>query len=312
MPYYESPVDSTRLHYVDHGPASGTVAVFVASAYPGHEMWEHQMLPLAEAGYRCVGLDRRGHGRSDDVWSGYDLDTLADDLQGLLDHLDLREVTLIGYSVGTAEVVRCLTRHGSDRVARVALVCGVSPGIIRSEHLPDGVDPLVARADEEFFRRDRPAWFTRSADAFFAVSSAGNEVSDAYVRHLVDRCLAATPRASTGVRSVVTGLDLTGELPAVDVPVLVVHGTHDTSAPLAHTGERVARLVPGAVLKVYENGGHGLFLTHAERLAEDLREFLGADGATAATTTGTGRVPAVAGIARAGVPEAGGHGKPRP
>ncbi|MEW2619031.1 alpha/beta hydrolase [Streptomyces sp. NPDC048106] len=283
MPYYESPVDGTRLHYADHGPASGAVAVFVASAYLGHEMWEHQMLPLAEAGYRCVGLDRRGHGRSDDVWRGYDLDTLADDLQGLLDHLGLREVTLIGHSVGTAEVVRCLTRHGSDRVAGAVLVCGVSPGILRSERLPDGVDPALARADDELFRRDRPAWFARSADAFFAVSSAGNEVSDAYVSRLIDRCLRATPRASTGLRALVTGLDLTDELPAVDVPVLVVHGTHDTSAPLAHTGERLARLVPGAALKVYDRGGHGLFFTHAERLTADLREFLGTVGATAAT-----------------------------
>ncbi|MYR02292.1 MULTISPECIES: alpha/beta fold hydrolase [unclassified Streptomyces] len=298
MPYYESPVDGTRLHYADHGPACGAVAVFVAGAYLGHEMWEHQMLPLAETGYRCVGLDRRGHGRSDDVWSGYDLDTLADDLQGLLDHLDLREVTLIAHSVGTAEVLRCLTRHGSSRVAGAALVCGVSPGIIRSKRLPDGLDPALVRADEEFFRRDRPAWFTRFADAFFAVTSAGNEVSDAYTRYLIDRCLVATPRAATGVRSVVTGLDLTAELPAVDVPVLVVHGTHDTSAPLAHTGERLARLVPGAVLKVYENGGHGLFFTHAERLTADLRDFLGAAGATAATTATTGicRMLAAAGI----------------
>ncbi|WP_336112494.1 alpha/beta fold hydrolase [Streptomyces sp. PTD9-10] len=274
MPYYASPVDGTRLHYVDHGPARGPVVVFVSSAYLGYELWEYQMLPLAEAGYRCVGLDRRGHGRSDDAWLGYDLDTLADDVRGLLDHLDLREVTLVGHSVGTAEVVRCLTRHGTDRVARAVLVAGVTPGFVRSPGLPQGVDPTVVRADDEIFRRDRAGYFTASADDFFAASRPGNELSAAYVRHLVDRCLAATPRAANGVRAVVAALDLTCELPGVRVPVLVVHGTHDTSAPLALTGERAARLLPHATLKVYENGGHGLFATHAQQLTADLREFV--------------------------------------
>ncbi|MEU6777385.1 alpha/beta hydrolase [Streptomyces sp. NPDC046759] len=288
MPYCESPVDGTRLHYVDHGPGDGPVAVFVSSAYMGHEMWEYQMLPLAESGHRCVALDRRGHGRSDDAWSGYDLDTLADDVHGLLDHLDLREVTLVGHSVGTAEVIRCLTRHGLDRVARVALVAGVSPGVVRSPGTPDGWDPEAVRADDEVFRRDRAAYFTALADDFFAAHLPGNEVSAPYVRYMVDRCLSATPRAANGVRATVAALDIADELPALDLPVLVVHGTDDTSAPSALTGERVARLVPDGTLKLYENGGHGLFATHAARLTADLREFLGAGTARTGEPAGAG------------------------
>jgi pimeloyl-ACP methyl ester carboxylesterase len=286
MPYFDSPVDGTRLHYVDHGPATGAVVVFAASAYLGHEMWEYQTLPLAEAGFRCVALDRRGHGRSEDTWNGYDLDTLADDLHGLLDHLDLRRVTLVGHSVGTAEVIRCVTRHGAARVDRVALVAGVSPGIVRCANLPQGIGPAEVRADEELFRRDRAAYFTLLADDFFAVRQ-GNDVSPAYVRHLIDRCLVAGPRAATGVRAVVAGLDLTDELPALELPVLVVHGTHDTSAPPALTGERAARLVSDGTLKVYENAGHGLFATHAARLTADLREFVEA-GVRAGGPVGAG------------------------
>jgi non-heme chloroperoxidase len=281
MPYYESPVDGTRLHYVDHGPANGPVAVFVASAYLGHEMWEYQMLPLAEAGFRCVALDRRGHGRSDDAWNGYDLDTLADDVHGLLDHLDLREATLIGHSIGTGEVVRCLTRHGTARVARLALVAGVTPGVVRSPGTPDGVDPAVVLADDEVFRRDRAAWFAAGVDGFFAAHLPGNGVSPEYVRYVTDRCMATGPHAAMGIRGVVAALDLTAELPSVNVPVLVVHGTDDTSAPLARTGERVAKLVPDGTLKVYEHGGHGLFVTHARRLTADLREFIDAGRTTA-------------------------------
>ncbi|ARP68792.1 alpha/beta hydrolase [Streptomyces pluripotens] len=291
MPYYESPVDGTRLHYVDHGPATGPVAVFVASAYLGQEMWEYQMLPLAEAGYRCVALDRRGHGRSDDVWAGYDLDTLAADVHGLLDHLDLREVTLVGHSVGTAEAVRCVTRHGTGRVARLALVSGVSPGLVRSPGLPDGVDPALIDADDQAFRRDRAAYFEASADDFFAVHLPGNEVSPAYARYLIGRCLSASPRAAHGIRALIADLDLTEELPGLSLPVLVVHGTHDASAPLARTGERVARLVPDATLKVYEYGGHGMFVTHADLLTADLRDFLGGGPARNTAPAGSATVP---------------------
>src|SRR4051794_35767068 len=109
MPYFESTTDHSRLHYIDYGPASGPVIVFVNSSYFSTEMWEYQMLPLAAEGFRCVGFDRRGHGRSDDVWGGFDLDTLAGDLGALLDHLDLRDITLVGHSFGSTEVIRYLT-----------------------------------------------------------------------------------------------------------------------------------------------------------------------------------------------------------
>ncbi|MFI1164692.1 alpha/beta fold hydrolase [Streptomyces sp. NPDC020801] len=276
MPYFTSPVDGTRLHYVDYGPADGPVAVFVNGAYLGTGMWEFQMLPLAEEGHRCVGLDRRGHGRSEDVWGGYDLDTLADDLQGLLDHLDVREATLGGHSMGGAEIVRCLTRHGTARVARAALVAGIAPAVARSDGNPDGADPDAMRAANEVFRRDRAAFYENGAPAFFALDLPGNEVSAEYVRHAVDLCMASTARAANAVNDLVVTVDVAPELPKLDLPVLVVHGTHDTSAPLPVTGARTARLLPDATLKTYENAGHGLFVTHADRLTADLRAFMAA------------------------------------
>jgi len=274
MPYFESPVDAARLHFVDYGPATGQVVVFVNSSYFGTEMWEYQMLPLAEAGHRCVGLDRRGHGRSDDVWGGFDLDSLAEDLHGLLRHLDLREVTLVGHSLGTAEVVRCLTRHGVERVARVVLVAGLVPGIVRSADHPDGLDPALIRTGNETFRRDRAAFFADGARAFFALDLPGNELSAVYVRSMIDRCHGATARAGTAMGALLTTLDMAPELPELDLPVLVVHGSHDTSAPLEATGRRAAELLPDSTLEVYENAGHGLFATHAGQLTADLRAFM--------------------------------------
>ncbi|WP_330309323.1 MULTISPECIES: alpha/beta hydrolase [unclassified Streptomyces] len=274
MPYFESPVDGARLHFVDYGPADGQVVVFVNSSYFGTEMWEYQMLPLAEDGFRCVGFDRRGHGRSDDVWGGFDLDSLADDLDGLLRHLDLREVTLAGHSLGTAEIVRCLTRHGAGRVAGVALVAGMVPGAVRSVDHPGGVDPALIRAGNDTFRRDRAAFFADGARAFFALDLPGNDLSEAYVRSMVDRCHGATARAGAALGDLVVTLNVAPELAKLDLPVLVVHGTHDASAPLDLTGRRSAELLPDSTLKVYENAGHGLFATHAERLTADLREFI--------------------------------------
>jgi non-heme chloroperoxidase len=274
MPYFESPVDGTRLHFVDYGPAAGQVIVFVNSSYFGTEMWEYQMLPLAEAGYRCVGFDRRGHGRSDDVWGGFDLDSLADDVNGLLSHLELREVTLVGHSLGTAEVVRCLTRHGAERVARVALVAGMVPGPARSADHPGGVDPALVEAGNETFRRDRSAFFADGARAFFALDLPGNELSEAYVQYMVDRCHGSTARAGAALGDLVVTLNVAPELAKLDLPVLVVHGTHDTSAPLDLTGRRTAQLLPDSTLKIYENAGHGLFATHREQLTTDLGEFM--------------------------------------
>ncbi|MET9911565.1 alpha/beta hydrolase [Streptomyces sp. NPDC006476] len=274
MPYFASPADGTRLHYVDYGPADGPVAVFVNSAYLGSEMWEFQMPRLAEEGLRCVGLDRRGHGRSDDVWGGFDLDTLADDLHGLLDHLDLREATLIGHSMGSVEITRCLSRHGTVRVARVAFVAGIAPGVVRTADNPDGVDQDVMLAANEVCRRDRAAFFRDGVDAFFAVDRPGNDVSPAYRDHIVDRALISTPRSTAAVQAMIAVVDVTAELPKLDLPALVIHGTHDTSAPLETTAHRAARLLPEATLKVYEDAGHGLFATHAEQLTADLREFV--------------------------------------
>ncbi|MET9359748.1 alpha/beta hydrolase [Streptomyces sp. NPDC006632] len=274
MPCFTTPTDGTRLHFIDYGPADATTLVFVNSAYLGTEMWEFQMLPLAAEGYRCVGLDRRGHGKSQDVWDGYDLDTLADDLGALLDHLDLRDVTLIGHSLGTTEAMRYLSRHGSERVARLALVAGMAPGIVRGDDNPDGVPAEAIEALNETFAKDRAEFFSSGADDYFARRLPGNHVSDAYVAKVVQDCHGATARAASAVLANFVTLEMAAEARKIDVPTLVIHGDQDASAPIALTGRRAAALIPGSTLTVYENAGHGLYVTHAEQLTADIREFI--------------------------------------
>ncbi|WP_328329745.1 MULTISPECIES: alpha/beta fold hydrolase [unclassified Streptomyces] len=280
MPYFTTTTDGTRLHYTDYGDREAhRTVVFINSAYFGTEMWERQMLPLAADGYRCVGLDRRGHGRSDDVWGGFDLDTLADDVGSLLDHLGLTDVTLVGHSLGAAEAIRYLTRHGSGRVARLALVAGLAPGLVRTANHPDGVDPAAVERGNEAIRRDRYAFIADGMNAFFALQLSENQrpesrLSDAYMNHLAARCAGATLRATAAMCDLVVTLDLVPEMSALDVPALVVHGTHDASTPIGLTGHRSAALIPECELRIYENGGHGLYATHADRLTADLREFM--------------------------------------
>ena len=276
MPYFTTPTDGIRLHYIDHGPRVGPVIVFLNGNYLGSEMWERQIIPLAEDGYRCLSLDRRGHGRSDDAWGGFDLDTLAGDVAALFDLLDLREVTLVGHSMGGVEAVHYLTEH-SGRVARLVLVASITPGLAASDANPGGMEPAYLKAASDWFRRDRLDFFERGADSFLASDRPGNDVSPAYVRHMVERCAASSPRAGHATQELAGTVDLTSELPKIDLPVLILHGTHDTSAPLDITGRRSAELLPDATLRVYENGGHGMFVTHAARLTADLRSF--ADGA---------------------------------
>jgi non-heme chloroperoxidase len=153
MPFFETS-DHTSLYYRDWG--TGAPVVFVGSIVLSSEMWEYQMLPLSEHGLHCIAYDRRGHGRSDDPGRGYDFNTLADDLAALLELLDLHQVTLVGQSMGCSEIARYLARHGTDRIARVALISPTTPFLLRREDNPEGAPREVFDAHVAAQLRDRP------------------------------------------------------------------------------------------------------------------------------------------------------------
>src|SRR3954447_9045815 len=149
--------DGAALFYRDWG--AGKPIVFVASWALPSESWSYQMMALVEQGFRCIAYDRRGHGRSDDPGRGFDFDTLADDLAAVMDTLDLRRATLVGFSMGTGEVVRYLSRHGAARVARIILIGTTTPMLARTADNPDGIDPAVFEAfRRDWLMRDFPGW----------------------------------------------------------------------------------------------------------------------------------------------------------
>lgn len=271
MPFVETK-DGTRLYYLDGG--AGQPVLFVASAWLSSRTWEFQLPYLVGQGLRCVAYDRRGHGRSDWPWNGYDYDTLADDLATLLETLDLRGVTLVAHSAGGGEVVRYLTRHGDDRVARIALISATTPFPMKTESNPEGGDRAFMEADLAVRTADRPKWFADNADGFFGVGLPGVAVSPEFVQFMIGQCLDCSAKATTDIFLTGFSSDLRDELRAITVPTLIVHGDHDVQAPLEICGRKTAQLVAQNQCVIYENAAHGLFVTHAERLNADLLRFV--------------------------------------
>jgi pimeloyl-ACP methyl ester carboxylesterase len=263
MPHFNTH-DGNRQFYKDLGEGPPVVLVHAWSL--NSAMWEYQLPVLRGAGYRCVAMDRRGHGRSDQPAGGYDMDSLADDLAALLERLDLRDVRLVAHSMGTCEVTRYLARHGSGRVSRVVYLGAMTP------YLQGAVGQQAVEATVAALHADRPGWFRDNAPAYFAVPGSG--VSQALVDDGVTTILATPLEVQAACLRETFGTDLTSDLAAVDVPALVVHGDADASAPIDLTGRPTAQLLPDARFELYPGAPHGLYVTERERLARDLLGFL--------------------------------------
>jgi pimeloyl-ACP methyl ester carboxylesterase len=218
---------------------------------------------------RCVAYDHRGHGRSSDPGQGYDYDTLAGDLATVIEQLDLRDITLVAHSMGCGAAVRHLSRHGADRIARVALVSPTLPFILKTEDNPDGVDKTVLERVRAKFSKDFPKWLADNAPPFFTP-----ETSPAMIQWGINMCLQASLKALIDCNRTGAETDFRAELPKITAPTLIIHGDKDVSAPLEFTGRKTARLIPGSRLKVYEGAPHGLMFTHMDRFNRDLHDFI--------------------------------------
>jgi non-heme chloroperoxidase len=266
FPYIQTS-DRTTLFYKDWG--TGDDAVVFVHGWPLHsDMWQYQMLHVASAGVRTIAYDQRGCGRSTDPGAGYDFDSLADDLGVVIDQLGLRKVVLVGHSIGAGQIVRYMSRHGSDKVSGIVLLGASLPYIQRSPDNPDGIDPARFEHLRLLIRTDVPKWLGDAAKRFFVP-----ETSAETVQWGVRMCTENSIWALTQTNHTDVETDFRAELPKVKVRTLVVHGDADRTCPLETTGRRVAQLIPGAELRVYEGAPHGLFVTHMERFNNDLLAF---------------------------------------
>ena len=270
MPYIET-ADRTSLFVTEWG--SGAPVVFTHAWGLRSDEWDYQVPALADAGLRCVLYDRRGHGRSDRPATGYDFDTLADDLAAVIDHFNLHDVTLIGHSLGCRELVRYLTRHGDARIARMVLVAPTTPMLRRTADNPDGWDPALLDANYAAVAANVPQWCAdfEAAGPYFGSSPGSSPgLIDWTIRMIVDtplRVLLETLKLNTNV-------NMADELRKIGVPTLIVHGDQDASAPLELTGRKTAALIDGAALTVYQGAGHGLYASDHEVLNAEIVAFV--------------------------------------
>lgn len=261
------------LYFKDWG--QGRPVVFSHGWPLCSDSWEAAMLFLASRGHRCVAHDRRGHGRSSQPWSGNDMDTYADDLGELLESLDLKEVTLVGFSAGGGEVARYIGRHGTGRVARAALIAAVPPLMLRTPANPGGLPRSAFDAIRSGALADRAQLYRDIASGpFFGANRPGAKVSQGAIDAFWLQGMMAGHRNTFECIEAFSETDFTEDLRRFDVPTLVVHGDDDQIVPIGAAGIRSAQLIKGATLKVYPGAPHGLAQTHMDRLHADLLAFL--------------------------------------
>ena len=263
--------DGTNLFFRDSG--AGKPMLFAAPWALNSAWWEYQVYGLASSEIRCVTYDRRGHGRSGEPNRGYDFDTLADDLAAIIQQLDLQDVTLVGHSLGSGEVVRYLTRHRSARVSRAVLVSTITPFALKTDDNPDGADRAALALVRETLAKDHAQPLAAYAPTFFGVpkNKVSQEIMDWWVRMMVDGCSLRTMNV---VHKMFTETDFRPELPKISLPTLLIHGDNDMSTPIDTTARKTAPLIRGSQLKVYEGAAHGLPITHASQLNLDLATFV--------------------------------------
>ncbi|MDF5754368.1 alpha/beta hydrolase [Spongiactinospora sp. TRM90649] len=272
MPYVTA-ADGAQIHYKDWGEGRPVV---LSHGWPlNADSWEAQMLFLAGHGFRVVAHDRRGHGRSTQTWHGNDMDTYADDLAVLMDTLDLREAALVGFSTGGGEVARYIGRHGTARVARIALVAAVTPFMLKTDDNPGGVPVEVFDALRAGSLADRSQLYRDLADGpFFGGNRPGAEPSQGIRDAFWLQGLQAGHRNAYECVAAFSATDFRGDLDAFDVPTLVVHGDDDQVVPFEVGGKAAAARIKNATLTVYAGAPHGITDTHRQRLSDDLLSFL--------------------------------------
>ena len=264
--------DGTQIYYKDWG--HGQPVVFSHGWPLSADAFEDQMFYLAAHGYRCIGHDRRGHGRSSQPWHGNDLDTYADDLAALVEALDLKNAIHVGHSTGGGEVTRYMGRHGTKRAAKAVLIGAIPPVMVKKDSNPGGT-PI-----EEFDKlraavlADRSQFWKDLSMPFYGYNRPGAKISEGVRESFWMQGMMAGLPASYFCIKAFSETDLTEDLKAIDVPTLVLHGDDDQIVPIADSALLSAKIVKGAKLIVYKGAPHGMCTTHKDRVNEELLGFI--------------------------------------
>ena len=267
--------DDVSIYFKDWGPAEGP-AVVLRHGWPlTSDSWESQAMHLASRGFRVITHDRRGHGRSSQPWDGNDMDHYADDLAQLIEYLDLRDVSLFGFSTGGGEVARYVGRHGTARAARLGLIAAVTPLMLRTAANPGGLPIDVFDGLRAGSLANRSQLYRDIASGpFFGFNRPGAKASQGLIDSFWLQGMTGGHKNTFDSIAAFSATDFTADLKRFDRPTLIVHGDDDQIVPIDAAGRASRRLVPHATLIVYEGAPHGIADTHKDRLNADLLEFL--------------------------------------
>ena len=276
MPYVRVGEENSapiEIYYEDHG-AGRPVVLIHGFPLSGHS-WEKQTPVLIEAGHRVIAYDRRGFGDSSQPTTGYDYDTFAADLNALMEQLDLRDATLVGFSMGSGEVTRYLSTYGSSRVRKAVLMGPIPPFLLHTGDNPEGLPQSVFDGFQEAIKQDRYAFFKGFFENFFNLDKlGGSRISDAAVAANFQVASGASAHATWAC--VPTWLtDFRQDLPKIDVPVLAIQGNEDRILPIEATGHRLQGLIKDLKFVEIQGGPHAIGWTHAEEVNHALLSFLG-------------------------------------
>jgi non-heme chloroperoxidase len=264
--------DPIELYYEDHG--NGAPVVLLAGWPLDGRSWEPQVAPLLDAGHRVIVPDRRGFGRSSRPAGGYDFDTLAADLDQMLTSLDLSDVTLIGFSLGTGELARYIGTHGTARLKGCVFIESLAPSFAKSDENPSGVDQAAVTSVQQAIREDRFKWLTGLlGDLLNLDENLGQRISEETVRSMWDAAADASPVATWACPPGWLE-DFSSDIKRVDVPTLILHGTADRILPIDGQGRRLHAALPEARYVEIEGGPHVNCVTHASEVNQELLAFL--------------------------------------
>ena len=261
-----------EIYYKDWG--KGRPVVFSHGWPLNSDVWDDQMMFLAERGYRVVAHDRRGHGRSSQPWNGNDMNTYADDLAKLLDTLDLKDVVLVGHSTGGGEVARYIGRHGSWRITKMVLVGSVTPLMLKTETNSDGLPMSVFDEIRSSVISDRSQFYREFSLKFYGYNRWGANVSQVVLDAFWLKGIQLGLKGAVERIKAFSETDFTEDLKRIDVPTLIVHGDDDQIVPIEASAVPSSKLVKGSTLKIYAGGSHGLTQTHKDHFNSDLLEFI--------------------------------------
>ena len=272
---YVTTQDSVEIFYKDWGPRDAQVLFFHHGWPLSADDWDAQLLFFLQQGFRVIAHDRRGHGRSSQVWDGHDMDHYADDVAAVVRHAGIGKAVHIGHSTGGGEVVRYLARHGEQRVAKAVLIAAVPPLMVRTENNPGGL-PKSVFDDFQLQVATNRAQFYQDVPAgpFYGYNRPGSEAREGVIRNWWRQGMMGSAKAHHDGIVAFSQTDFSDDLRRISVPVLVMHGDDDQIVPYENSGPLSARLLRNGTLKTYPGLPHGMPTTHAEIINADILTFI--------------------------------------